>query len=84
MVAGLLWIVLLVIAKLYFGTALGQLLLPKSPTLVWPFVLGFSLVYLVTKVIGWFGWVGGLLGGVIMLIGVIWAAGSIIQQCRTK
>lgn len=88
MVAGLLWIVLLVIAKLYVGTALGKLLLPKSATLVWPFVLGFSIVYVVTQVIGWFGWVGGLIGGVIMLGGIIWASGAIVhhigQQCRTK
>lgn len=83
-VAALVWIGLLLIAKLYFGIAIGQLLLPKSSTMIWPFVLGFSLVYVITQVISWFGWIGWWLGCVIMLVGIIWAAGSIIQQCRTK
>lgn len=84
LVAVLVWLVLLLIAKLYFGIAIGQLLLPKSSTMIWPFVLGFSLVYVITQIISWFGWIGWWLGCVIMLVGIIWAAGSIIQQCRTK
>ncbi|MFA6474982.1 MAG: polymer-forming cytoskeletal protein [Patescibacteria group bacterium] len=78
--SGLVLLVVLMWAKVLAGSGLGYLLLPQAKSSFGQFMLGFSMLYLVTGVMSWFGFFGWLLSCVVMVVAMAWAMGSLIQQ----
>ncbi|MBI4407921.1 MAG: hypothetical protein HY565_05490 [Candidatus Kerfeldbacteria bacterium] len=79
---GLVLFLTMLLAKIYFGAAVGQLLLPKSKSLIWPFILGFSIVYMIYKLLALVGFPWMLFGVAMMALGMTWAAGSVVMYCK--
>lgn len=83
-VAGSLTLLLLFgAAKLLLGLGIGKLLLPKSKSLIGPFILGFSLIFLSTGIIGSFGFGYMIIMNAIYTLGTIWAFGSMLLCWKT-
>lgn len=80
----LLFGVSLYLAKIYVGTAVGKLLLPRSTSLVSPMILGVSLVYIITESLGALPFPWFFLGTGITFIGIIWATGGIVLYLRDR
>lgn len=74
----------LYLAKIYIGTAVGKLILPKSTSLVGPMILGVSIVYIVTEALGALPFPFFFLGTLIMFIGIVWATGGIVLYLRDR
>lgn len=74
----------LYMAKIYVGTALGKLLLPRSTSMVTPMLLGVGLVYIVTEALGSLAFPWFFLGTAITFIGIVWASGGIVLYLRDR
>lgn len=79
--AGLMvYVLALMAAKVFVGLALGKMMFKNSKGLVGPFILGFSLFYLVTQAIGWLGFAGMLVSCIISGLCIVWALGALAAQ----
>lgn len=74
----------LYLAKIYVGTAVGKLLLPRSTSMLTPMLLGVGLVYIVTETLGSLAFPWFFLGTAITFIGIVWATGGIVLYLRDR
>lgn len=82
--SGLVFLLSLVVGKMAVGLALGQKLLKNNTSSFAQFALGFSLLYIVFKVLCQAGIVGFGVVSVMALILGSWALGALVQYCKRK
>ncbi len=78
------YILMLMAAKIYVGLTLGKMMLKHSKGMVGPFILGFSLFYLIVEMISWLGFLGMCVSFVINGLLVAWALGATLTSCKQR
>ncbi|MBI2415233.1 MAG: hypothetical protein HYV33_01055 [Candidatus Kerfeldbacteria bacterium] len=68
----------LYVAKIYVGTAVGQLLLMNKKNLLWPMLLGVTLYYAATQLFSVLPSPFVVIGSIIQLGLILWAVGSAV------
>lgn len=74
----------LYITKIYVGTALGKLLLPNTKSLVPVMILGVCLYYVVITILGNLPFPYSIIGTVVTMACIVWAAGGVVLHIRDK
>lgn len=78
----LMTILLLFVAKIHVGVALGQLLLPRVKSMYGPFCVGFSLFYVFIKLLAQGGLVLTGISTLLCTLALCWSTGAIIKQWK--
>lgn len=82
--SGLIFLLSLLVAKMAVGLALGQKLFKKNASTFTQFALGFSLLYIVFKVLCQAGIVGFGIVSIVAFVLAAWSLGALAQYCKHK
>ncbi|MDP3970708.1 MAG: hypothetical protein Q8P90_03335 [bacterium] len=72
------------LAKIYVGLAIGKIILPKQKNIYLSMVVGITIFYLITTILGSIPFPYNFIGTFVNALGIIWATGAIVLFLKSK